>query len=185
MTTQADATADEIERNALDAVRVVRRLALGLALVFSLVQRNLLASYRISGASMTPAFLDGDRVVVADLPGFFGPPQLGEAVIAHVHGETLIKRVAGLPGETISVGHGLVRLDGTPSPDPIPPCYHDDSELAPLVLGPGQYFLLGDHRRVSVDSREFGPVDGADIIGRVLLRIPLHAPERIAGARSR
>jgi signal peptidase I len=152
----------------------VRRVLLAVALLFSLAQHAFLASYRVSGSSMAPSFEDGDRVVVARVPGFFGEPRRGETVIACVRGETVIKRVAGLPGETIELGGGILRCDGRVADDAVPAGWRDGSSLEPRTLGPDEYFLLGDHRRVSVDSREFGPVPRGSIVGRVILRVPHH-----------
>jgi len=163
-------------------LRSVQRTAIAAALLISLVQQALLVSYRVAGSSMTPSFLDGDRVVVARTPGFFGEPRRGETVIARVHGEVVIKRVAGVPGDTVALGHGILSRDGQVADDPVPACFHDQSDLAPLTLGRGQYFLLGDHRRVSIDSREFGPVTREAILGRVILRVPQRGSGFLADA---
>ncbi len=166
-------------------LRIVPRLLAVLALVASLAQHFALASYRVAGTSMTPAFLDGDRIVVAAMPGFFGEPRVGETVIACVNGEVLIKRVAGVPGDLLEVGHGEVRRNGARAVDPIPASFHDDSNFGPIALHAGEYFLLGDHRRVSIDSREFGPVQRAAIVGRVILRVPTPRSSALAGVLAR
>jgi signal peptidase I len=162
----------------------VWRVAVATALVLTLVQQSSLTSYRVAGASMTPAFLDGDRVVVAKTPGFFGEPRRGETVIARVNGEVVIKRVAAVPGDTIALSHGVVWRDGHVADDPVPGRYHDECDFAPTRLASGSYFLLGDHRRISVDSREFGPVDHDAILGRVILRVPQQGSKLLAGARA-
>lgn len=166
-------------------LRLARRFLIGLALGFGLVQQGYLTSYRIAGNSMTPAFLDGDRVVVARSPGLFGEPHCGEAVIAEVDGEIVIKRVAAGPGDVVALAHGLLRRNGEPVVDPIPAGYRDACDFGPARLAGEQYFLLGDHRRVSIDSREFGPVDRAHILGRVILRVPLQPLAPPAGAVER
>lgn len=166
-------------------IRALRRGCVGAALVLALAQQIFLASYRVAGSSMTPAFLDGDRVVVSRTPGFFGEPRRGEPVIARVHGEVVIKRVVGVPGDTISLGHGVLRRNGRVADDPVPASYHDRSETGPVTLGAGQYYLLGDHRRVSIDSREFGPVGADSILGRVILRVPQQGAGFLTGALAR
>jgi len=150
----------------------LRRLAIVVALLLSLVQQAFLVSYRVAGSSMMPAFIDGDRVLVCKTPGFFGQPRAGETIIARVHGEVVIKRVAGTPGDTISLCHGCLHRNGVLVDDAVPASFHDVCDVAPLTLGADEYFLLGDHRRVSIDSREFGPVHLQNIIGKVILRMP-------------
>lgn len=138
----------------------------------SLVQHSCVSSYLVSGNSMQPAFEDGDRVVVARMTPFFTSPHRCDTVIARVDGEILIKRVIGLPGEVVAIGHGHVRLDGEDLDDPVPTNFLDAEDMPPLRLGEDEYFLMGDHRSVSIDSREFGPVSRDDILGRVILRVP-------------
>ena len=166
-------------------LRLARRFLLGLALGLGMVQQGYLTSYRIAGNSMTPAFLDGDRVVVARSPGLFGEPHCGEAVIAEVDGEVVIKRVAARPGDVVALARGVLRRNGEPVVDPIPANYRDACDFGPERLGGEQYFLLGDHRRVSIDSREFGPVERVHILGRVILRVPLQQLGPPAGAVER
>ena len=161
------------------------RLLIGLAFGLALAQQSYLASYRIAGNSMTPAFRDGDRVVVARSPGLFGEPHCGEAVIAEVDGEVVIKRVAGTPGDVVELTHGELLRNGAAARDPIPAGYRDACDFGPRRLGGDEYFLLGDHRRVSIDSREFGPVARSHILGRVMLRVPQQEQGTPVGAATR
>jgi len=161
------------------------RFAVAAMVGWSLLSHGAFDSYRVAGASMAPAFADGDRIVVVGLPGFFGEPRCGEAVIARVGGEVVIKRVVGLPGDVIEVGDGWLRRNGAPADDLIPPEFHDHADFGPLQLSAGEFFLLGDHRDVSIDSREFGPVARTNLLGRVILRVPAEAPSELAVARER
>jgi signal peptidase I len=166
-------------------IEAIRRACFALAFVLSLAQQAFLTSYRVAGSSMTPSFLDGDRVIVSQTPGFFGEPRRGEAIIARVHGEVVIKRIVGVPGDTVALGKGILWCNGGVADDAIPASFHDEAELAPVTLGSDEFFLLGDHRRVSIDSREFGPIRRDAILGRVILRVPQQGPMFMTGALAR
>lgn len=166
-------------------LRGAMRFLIGVAFGLALVSQSLVTSYRVAGRSMTPAFLDGDRVVVARAPGFFGEPRRGEIVIARVNGEVVIKRVEGVPGDTVELTRGQLLRNGAPVRDPVPERYRDASDFGPERLGSDEFFLLGDHRRISIDSREFGPVGRSQILGRVILRVPTRSDQKSAEAVAR
>lgn len=136
-----------------------------------IVEGPFLTFYRISGNSMRPAFLDGDRVLVTTRPQLAGGIDFGDAVIAEHEGETLIKRVVGLPGDRIEFRAGILWRNGEPAEGPAPRGERDAFCSAPFTLGSDEFFLAGDNRRVSVDSRLFGPVLRRDIVGEVVWRI--------------
>ena len=158
------------------AKRQLVHLRIGIAmvamfLVVGIVDSPCFTFYRISGNSMRPSFLDGDRVVVTNVPFVLGGPDVGDAVIARHDGEVLIKRVMAVPGDVLEIRGGVVLVDGVAVDDTIPTEMRDHASVGPIVLGPGEYYLLGDNRRVSVDSRSFGPVSGDSIVGLVCVRI--------------
>ena len=124
------------------------------------------ASHRafvIPSRSMAPTILPGDRITV-DIRG--GTPERGEIWAFHGPNSTnLIKRVVGLPGETIEVAGGRVLIDGKPLDEPYlaaPMTY----TMPPTRLGPDQYFMLGDSRNASADSHIWGPLRKGKFIGR-------------------
>jgi signal peptidase I len=87
-------------------------------------------------------------------------------------GDPLIKRLIGLPGDTLTIRDGGVYLNGAPLMEPYlsgetTSC---TTYCGPLTLGPDEYFFLGDNRPVSRDSRAFGPIAAEQIVGQVILR---------------
>lgn len=102
-----------------------------------------------------------------------------EAVGVSVREEDLIKRVIGLPGETVTIEGGRVHIDGVPLHEPhIPPDTHM-ADFGPVTLGEGQVFLMGDNRDFSLDSRVFGPISLDDVIGEAFMVI--WPPPRVGG----
>jgi signal peptidase I len=139
-------------------------------LCFVLLDTPIVTFYRVSGSSMLPAYHDGDRVLVTSMPAVSGGIGVGDTVIAEVAGETLIKRVLALPGETVWFEDGHIVRDGRGAVDFVPESMLDHCTSGAVQLGNDEYFLLGDNRRVSVDSRVFGALPRDAIIGKVLMR---------------
>ncbi len=133
--------------------------------IYTLV--NLLTERRIvEGASMQPNFETGEWLIVDRVSYFVGEPQRGDVVILDLpeQEEDLIKRVIGLPGETVEIHDGQVFVNGVQIDEPYiaaSPRYRGS-----WTLGPTEYFVLGDNRNNSRDSHVFGPVDREEIIGR-------------------
>ena len=132
----------------------------------------------VRGQSMEPSFYNGDYLIVDEITYQFRDPQRGEAIVFRYPNDPnqrYIKRIIGLPGETVEIKEGQVIIyrDGIPQ-------VLDESEYLPesvstfgnmeMRLDDNEYFVLGDNRSVSSDSRRWGAVPEKDIIGRVFLR---------------
>jgi signal peptidase I len=142
------------------------------------VQRYVLSGSYVDSGSMEPTLLIGDRYVV-DKVGFrvTGLHRGDVVVVANPgHGPQpahLVKRIIGLPGDTIACDDGKVLLNGSPLDEPYLSADADESrtECATVTVPPGRLYLLGDHRLVSLDSRQIGPVRQDTVEGRMLTRV--------------
>jgi signal peptidase I len=140
-----------------------------------LVRSCVAEPYTVASTSMEPELKDGNRLVVDKLAYRFGEVRRGDVVVFDTSrisdetvrlGETLVKRVIGLPGESVRAVDGVVLVDGVPVPEPSPGTPKTPS-FGPVQVPDGSVFVLGDNRVVSIDSRTFGPVPADAIIGRV------------------
>jgi len=143
------------------------------ALVIVLVVNIFLAqATRVEGQSMDPSLHDSERLIIEKISYRFRSPQRGDIVVLRRPQRSvdpLIKRVIGLPGETVSIHDAMVYIDGNPLAEP----YLDQptwGSMAPVVVPEGHVFVMGDNRRSSNDSRAFGVVSLDDIVGRAWVR---------------
>jgi signal peptidase I len=122
--------------------------------------------YRFEGSSMEPSLHNGNYVIADKLAYVGAEPQRGDIVVFAREGRPgdYLKRVIGLPGETIEIANGVVYIDGQPLDEPyIVPA---SGNYPAFRLGDDEYFMIGDNRGNSQDSRSFGPVSLDDIEGR-------------------
>jgi signal peptidase I len=124
--------------------------------------------YFIPTGSMSPTLAAGDRIAVDSRPGL--RPRRGEVWVFSVpNGGIWVKRIVGLPGETVEVSGGRVLVNGTPLAEPYlaaPTPY----AMPPTRVGPDQYFVLGDNRKAAQDSHSLGPLHASRLLGRVQYR---------------
>ena len=163
--------------------------ALGLAIFIRFV---VAAPYIVSGASMENTFQDFNYLIVDRLSYDFGDPRRGDVIVFDLPqdtGRSLIKRVIGLPGETIILNGATVTIVNSEYPDGftlsepyLSPENLGGSSNMRITLAPDQFFVLGDNRRVSADSRLWGALPREDIVGRVFLRLfPLNEVSVLPG----
>jgi signal peptidase I len=158
----------------------VLRATLVLLVLFLVARSTLVTSYRVSGASMRSTLEDGDRILVCEVQGLIDPPEVGETVILDVHDEILVKRVIACPGDTISMFQGQVVRNGHYLREDIAEEFSRKDSFPDYTLARNEYFVLGDNRRVSIDSREFGPVTREQVVGRVIFRISTEGVSTVA-----
>jgi signal peptidase I len=127
----------------------------------------------VDGLSMEPRVHAGEIVLINTLAYRFGDIERGD-VVAFRHAapnpETYIKRVVGLPGERVAVRDGVVSIDGRVLPEPYVR-YRDRRSAPAVVVPPHAYYVLGDNRAESDDSRNWGPLQRQDVVGKALVGV--------------
>lgn len=133
----------------------------------------------VDGHSMEPTFYGDDRLVVSRVNYLVGIPQRGDILVFNSlvpseaeQGIMLIKRVVGLPGETVELREQKIYIDDVELPETYikEPCQINRCRDESWELGPNEYFMMGDNRNNSRDSRRFGPVPFSKIVGQVIFR---------------
>jgi signal peptidase I len=144
------------------------------ALTAILIVAFVVQPVRVEGTSMLPQLSDGERIFVNKFTYRLSGIERGDIVVFWYPknpSESLIKRVIGLPGETIEIFSGVVRVDGHRLDEPyVVPRYRDFTSLARVRVPEKSYFVLGDRRDSSNDSRNWGVVPGGNIFGKAFLR---------------
>lgn len=125
---------------------------------------------RVEGTSMLPMLEDQDRLFINKLAYRVGEIQRGDVVVflyPRDHQKSYIKRVIALPGDDLKIEHGHVFVNGKELVEKyVPPRFEDDRSLPETTVPEHEYFVMGDHRSISSDSRDFGPVERELIYGK-------------------
>jgi len=129
---------------------------------------------KVEGTSMMPALTDQERIFINKFTYRFGLGSIerGDTVVFEYpvdRSKSFIKRVIGLPGDRVRIDRGQVYVNDRPLiEDYVEPDYRDDSSMQPMVVKPNEYFVLGDHRNSSSDSRIWGTVPRGNIYGKAV-----------------
>lgn len=162
---------------------LVETVAISLS-IFLVVYLFLMQPHQVNGQSMIPNFQDGEHVMTDKISYKFREPMRGEVVVFHAPpaagcvegtGCDFIKRIIAVPGDRVAVHDNAFWINGQKLPEPYIP---DNFEILPgratldeeIYLAPDEYFVSGDNRPHSSDSRFWGPIAKDDIVGRVFLR---------------
>ena len=127
---------------------------------------------QVSGTSMNPTLENGQFLVVSKVSKMTQNYERGDIIIFNWDGRHLIKRLIGLPGETVQMKDNSIYINGEKIEDYVDVEIQDYGKLSePITLKEDEYIFLGDNRNNSIDSRTFGKVDESVIIGKVVCRI--------------
>ncbi len=163
-------------------------------LLFFLIFSSLIGRFEIRQSSMEPTFHEGQRVMVSQVGSFWlhhfansvqasGDNEQGmlglergQVVVffdnAELTGDALIKRLIGVPGDTIEIRDGEVWINDEPLVEPYVNEAFTECSIycGPMTIGPDEFFFMGDNRGISRDSRTFGTIPADQIVGRVIVR---------------
>ncbi len=164
-----------ISRNAkkvgLLVFEVVKVILISLAIILP-VRMFLIQPFYVEGASMEPSFYNKEYLIINEITYRFNEPQRGEVIVFKYPKNPrnyYIKRVVALPGETVEVIDGKVYVNNEKIEEEYIEDFSSDNKGA-VVLAEDEYFVLGDNRNNSYDSRRFGPLKEKFIIGKVWFR---------------
>jgi signal peptidase I len=194
LSTTLEAGADSVTSNAAHTGTVVPEPAKGngvglwlrdiviSAAVSVLIITFLYQPVRVEGTSMLPRLEDHDRLFINKFVYRISAIHRGDVVVFHYPRDpekSYIKRVIAVPGDRLAIDRGRVWLNGKLMRESyVPEEYRDTRSFAELVIPEDTYFMMGDHRSISSDSREFGPVDRDLIYGKAVF---VYWPTKDAG----
>ena len=151
------------------AREIVETLALTLLIFF--VIRFAIQNYRVQGPSMEPGLITDQYVLINKLAYLFHAPQRGDVIVFHWPVDTskdFIKRIIGVPGDVIRYDSNSVRVNGVSLNEPYVKAEFS-STASVYKVKPNEYFVMGDNRPLSDDSRDWGPVPSDYIVGKAVI----------------
>ncbi len=160
-----------------ELLETVRFVVVAVAFVF-IIRTFIAQPFIVSGDSMIPTFHNGEYLIVDELSYRFSEPKRHDTIILHYPLEPqkyFIKRIVGLPGETVQFEGARIRITPTDGSEPFmldePFVKNQSSDFLTVTLGPDEYYVLGDNRSASSDSRRWGPLPRTDIVGKPIVRL--------------
>jgi signal peptidase I len=157
----------------LNPVSLLRDIALSIILAVFLIV-FIYQPVKVEGTSMMPGLTDQERIFINKYEYKFGVSSIERSDLVVFHfpldrSQSYIKRVIGVPGDVVEINDGVVTVNGKKLDEPyVPNEYRDHISLPKKKVTDGEYFVLGDHRSSSSDSRMWGLVDRADIYGKAV-----------------
>lgn len=174
---------DDVDETVIEAgehplAEIIRFSLIAILIVFP-IRLFIAQPFIVSGASMEPNFHSGEYLIVDQVTYYMNQPMRGEVVVFKYPRDPskyFIKRVIGLPGDTITIDKGVVTISNKENPDgfTLEEPYAEPLPLSPKFtesLGEREYFVMGDNRDESSDSRSWGALQEERIIGRALVRL--------------
>lgn len=160
------------------AFEIIKTFIISLAIILP-IRYFLIQPFYVQGASMEPTFSTRDYLIINEFEYYFQAPARGDVVVFKSpfgQKEYFIKRIIGLPGEKVEIKEGQIYIYSQEQPqgfvlnEDYLSVYTEGKQYGQIQLKDNEYFVLGDNRGASLDSRSFGAVARENIIGRAWLR---------------
>ncbi|MBU0540750.1 signal peptidase I [Patescibacteria group bacterium] len=157
---------------------LIQVAAISLAIIIP-VRYFLIQPFYVKGASMEPNFFDHEYLIIDEISYRFSEPERGDIVVFRYPrdpSQFFIKRIIAMPEETVEIAGGQIKIFNADNPNGfvLPENEYLDQVFTAttrsVTLKADEYFVLGDNRIQSLDSRYFGPINRYDVVGRVWLR---------------
>ncbi|MGL4345171.1 MAG: signal peptidase I [Cellulosilyticaceae bacterium] len=162
-------------RKSIRALDFIREMLMFLLIVI-LINSFVVMNTQVPSASMEPTIMTGDRTFVSQMPYYYRDPKRGEIIVFNEGEVKMVKRVIGMPGETIEIKEGYVYINGERLDesryleDTVETLYeempYDLAQEMPYTIPEGYYFVMGDNRMDSLDSRAYGSISREVIIAK-------------------
>jgi signal peptidase I len=164
---------DYLKRFGLIVFETLKVVLISLAIILP-IRYFLIQPFYVEGASMEPNFYSKEYLIIDEISYRFHAPSRGEVVVLRNPqnpSQFYIKRIIGLPGERIKMVDGVISINDQPLKEAyLSDIYATQASMPEQTLGLGEYFVMGDNRANSLDSRILGPVPERNLIGRVWVR---------------
>lgn len=175
-----------------DGLEFVKFALIALAIVIP-IRMYIAQPFIVSGQSMVPTFQNSDYLIIDEISYLLGTPHRGDVIVFHYptdHSKYLIKRIIALPNENVQIKNGKVtvypcdKLSNCAGIEMKEPYINEPfSTTENYTTGDNEYFVMGDNRNRSSDSRVWGPLNRKDIVGRAFIRLlPLTHISYLPGA---
>lgn len=162
-----------MQRFLVSSWEVIKTIAIAAIVVFG-IRTFLFQPFLVSGASMDPNIAQNNYLIIDELTYRFREPMRGEVVVFRYPGDKsifYIKRIMGLPNEQVDIENGVLTIDGVKIDETEYLKGISTSGTVHTKLSSDQYFVMGDNRSNSYDSRAWGPLEKKYVVGRALLRL--------------
>lgn len=167
----AQAAAQPITQSGAYGWKWLREIVISLAISLFIIV-FLYQPVKVEGTSMMPGLADQERIFINKYAYRLGSVERGDVVVFRYPGDpskNYIKRVVGEPGDRIVISRGEVFVNGNRLEEPyVPVEFRDERSMNEVIVPARSYFVLGDHRNLSSDSRDFGPVERSAIFGKAV-----------------
>ncbi len=151
-------------------VDLIKTVVIALLIVVP-IRLFIFQPFIVRGDSMQPNFQHNDYMIVDQLSYRFREPRRGEVIVFNLNNQRFVKRIIGLPGEEVKIENNQIFVSDKKLEEKYIPASYDEISDKIVTLKENEYFVLGDNRPASYDSRRFGLIETRDIVGKSLFNI--------------